>query len=193
MTQTSDSQSTDSQAAQWPRLIGLSGKQFAGKDQVCQILLEKLVTGQLPVYRQLPLALAIKERYAAEHQLTLEALEANKAFHRPGLITLGDWGRAQDPDYWLKQVVNEQGHLIISDVRLVREFELLKSLGAHMIRVNADRAVRETRGTLVNETDPTECQLDDVTGWDAVLDNNETLLILREKVSHLLHQSPFMI
>jgi phosphomevalonate kinase len=172
----------------WPRLIGLSGKQFVGKDQVCQILLEKL-----PAYRQLPLALAIKQRYAAEHQITLELLEANKAHHRPGLIALGDWGRAQDPDYWLKQVVDEPGHLIISDVRLLREFELLKSLGAFMIRVNASRAVREIRGTLVNETDPTECQLDEVTGWDAVLENNDTLLILREKVTHLLHQRPFMI
>lgn len=172
----------------WPRIIGLSGKQFAGKDQVCQMLQEIM-----PVYRQLPLALAIKKRYAADHHLTLEELEANKAQHRPGLIAMGDWGRAQDPDYWLKQVINEPGYLIISDVRLLREFELLKSMGAYLIRVNAQRDVRENRGTLVNEADATECQLDEVTGWDAVLENNDTLLILREKVTHLLHQRPFMI
>ncbi|MGE0199423.1 MAG: hypothetical protein AB7P76_00490 [Candidatus Melainabacteria bacterium] len=162
-------------------LIGISGKQFAGKDQLAHILLECL-----PGFRQLPLALAIKTAYAEREGITLEALEANKAAHRPGLIALGDWGRAQDAHYWLKKVLAAPGKKIVSDVRLQREFDGLKAAGGYLIRLEADRAVRAARGTIVSEFDTTECELDHETRWDAVLTNNGTLEELRSQVAGLL-------
>lgn len=162
-------------------IIGISGKQFSGKDALTKMLLE-----QLPDFTQVPLALAIKQAYAQENEMTLADIEAHKAFHRPGLIAKGDWGRAQDPDYWIKQVLAIPGKKIISDVRLQREYDLLKDSGAFLIRLEADRDVRWHRGTLVSEDDPTECELDGVKDWDAVLYNNASIEMLEVQVAHLL-------
>jgi phosphomevalonate kinase len=149
------------------RFIGISGKQFAGKDALADLLLERL-----PGYRKLPLAAAIKQAYCLQHGITLAELEAHKAEHRPGLIQLGDWGRDQDPDFWLRQVLNEPGYIIIPDVRMQREYLLLREHRAFLVRVEADRSVRGLRGRLVSEDDRTECDLDTVTDWDALITNN---------------------
>jgi phosphomevalonate kinase len=162
-------------------IIGISGKQYSGKDVLAQLLLE-----HLPDFRKIPLALAIKQEYARRHHLTLEAIEANKAQYRPDLIALGDWGRQQDPDYWLKQALAQPGKKIISDVRLKREHDLLREHGAFLIRLNADRAVRAQRGHIVSEDDPTERELDAVTDWDAVLTNNGSLEDLTRQLDRLL-------
>jgi phosphomevalonate kinase len=164
-------------------IIGLSGKQFAGKDAATAYLLKRL-----PQFRQIPLAGAIKLAYAKQHGLTLEALEANKAKHRPGLIELGDWGRAPDPDYWLKQALVLPGPKIISDVRMRREYDVLRQAGAFLIRVTADRSVRADRGQLIKEEDPTERDLDDVAGWDAVITNNSSLKALHRQLDDLLER-----
>lgn len=162
-------------------IIGISGKQYSGKDVLAQ-----LIQDRHPEFIKVPLALAIKQEYARRHHLTLEAIEANKAQYRPDLIALGDWGRQQDPDYWLKQVLAQPGKKIISDVRLKREYDLLQEHGAFLIRLNADRTVRAQRGTIVSEDDPTERELDSVTEWDAVLTNNGSLEELTNQLEHLL-------
>ncbi len=162
-------------------LIGISGKQFSGKDQLTTLLLKAL-----PSFKQVPLALAIKQAYAKQHHVSLEEIEANKAQYRPGLIDLGDRGRSEDPDYWLKQVLDIPGPKIISDVRLWREYDLLKNHGAFLIRVEASRSIRAQRGALVSEDDPTECELDALEGWDAVLRNEGTLDDLSKKLQALL-------
>lgn len=162
-------------------IIAISGKQYSGKDVLARLLLEKL-----PGFRQVPLAGAIKKAYARQNNLSVEEIEANKALHRPGLISMGDWGRRQDPDYWLKQVLSEPGRKIVSDMRLKREYDLLREQGAFLIRLNADREVRAQRGRIVNETDPTETELDAISDWDAVLTNNGTLDGLSTQVTPLL-------
>ena len=159
------------------RIIAISGKQYSGKD-----MLADLILARLPEFQKIPLALAIKVAYAKQHHLTLEELEANKAQHRPGLIALGNWGRAQDPDYWLKQVLTQPGKILISDMRLKREYDLLKQQGAFLIRLEADRAIRATRGHIVSEGDPTENELDAVTDWDFILTNNQSVTDLKAKL-----------
>jgi phosphomevalonate kinase len=161
-------------------IIGISGKQYAGKD-----VLTRLIIAKYPEFKQIPLAQAIKQQYANQHGLTLEEIEAYKAEHRPGLIDLGDWGRAQDPDYWLKQVLEQPGKKIISDVRLRREYDLLRQHGAFLIRLEASREIRSQRGVLVSENDLTECDLDTVTDWDAVLYNNGEVSELKTQVNAL--------
>lgn len=164
------------------RIIGISGKQYAGKD-----LLADLLLARLPGFQKVPIAGAIKTAYANEHGLTLEALETNKAEHRPGLIAKGDWGRAIDPDYWLKDVLNQPGEKIISDVRMKREYDLLREHGAFMIRLEADRAVRDQRGMLVSEADKTETELDGIpeSGWEVVLTNNGSVADLESQLNRL--------
>lgn len=162
------------------QLIGISGKQYSGKD-----LLASLLQQHLPQFHLTPIAFAIKQAYAQQRQMDLATLEAHKAEHRPGLIALGNWGRQQDPDYWLRQVLSLPGPKIISDVRLMREYELLKQQGAYLIRLNASRDTRLQRGHLVSEDDPTECELDTQTDWDAVLSNNGTVAEFEAQVDTL--------
>ncbi len=151
-------------------IIAISGKQYSGKDTLAKRLLARL-----PEFRQIPIAQAIKMAFAQQHGLTAEEVEAHKAQYRPGLIELGNWGRAQDPDYWLKQVLNQPGKKLISDVRLKREYELLKAHGAFLIRLEASRETRAQRGHIVSEDDPTENELDAITDWDWVLVNNSSV------------------
>lgn len=165
-------------ALQTAHLIAISGKQYSGKDLLAGLLMERL-----PGFKKVPLALAIKQEFAKRHGLTLDEIEANKAQYRPGLIELGNWGRAQDPDYWLKQVLNQPGKKIISDMRLKREYDLLKAEGAFLIRLEANRDVRAKRGQIVSEDDPTERELDEVTAWDLVLQNNDSPHALAEKLT----------
>lgn len=141
---------------------------------------------RLPEFRKVPLAFAIKETFAQQHDLTLKEIEENKARYRPGLIELGNRGRAQDPDYWLKQVLSQPGKKIISDMRLKREYDLLKAEGAFLIRLEAERDVREKRGKIVSEDDPTERELDDVTDWDLILRNNGPVDVLAEQLDAIL-------
>jgi phosphomevalonate kinase len=162
------------------RIIAISGKQYSGKDMLADLILVRL-----PEFQKIPLALAIKVAYAKQHQLTLEELEANKAQHRPGLIALGNWGRTQDPDYWLKQVLTRPGKILISDMRLKREYDLLKQQGAFLIRLEADRGIRATRGQIVSEDDATENELDSVTDWDLMLNNNQSVADLKARIDTL--------
>jgi len=159
------------------QIIGISGKQYTGKDVLAHLLLK-----HLPDFQQIPIALAIKQTYAQQQGLTLAELEAHKAEHRPGLIALGNWGRSQNPDYWLKQVLNQPGKKIISDVRLKHEYLLLREQGAFLIRVNADHDIRAQRGQLVSENDPTECELDSITDWDLALYNNGSVSDLEKQL-----------
>jgi phosphomevalonate kinase len=163
----------------FPPIIGLSGKQYSGKDTLADWLLEAF-----PVLEKRPLALSIKQTYAQEHSLTLSELEANKAAHRHGLITLGNLRRAENPDYWLLKTFGhplkegKQG-AIISDMRLRRELKALKHYKSLLIRVEADRDVRLLRGSLVAEDDPTECDLDGIINWPLRVENNGNLADFR--------------
>ncbi len=166
---------------QQAKLIAISGKQYVGKDVLADLLLE-----YLPDFQKVPLALAIKLAYAQQQHLTLAEIEANKAAHRPGLIELGNWGRNQDPDYWIKQVLQKPGKKLISDLRLKREYELLKTEGAFLIRLEADRSVRAQRGQIVSEADPTEQDLDAIAEWHLKLQNNGSVDELRNALEKAL-------
>ncbi|MFN8614511.1 MAG: hypothetical protein U0003_01190 [Vampirovibrionales bacterium] len=159
-------------------LIGLSGKQYAGKDEAASILLRRIPELWHKSAQQRPIAATIKAAYAAQQGLSLTELETHKATHRPGLIALGNQGRKNDPDYWLNALLKEaeafDGVTIISDVRLPHEYQCLRRAGAYCIRVEASRAIRAQRGTLVSEEDPTECGLDSISDWDTVWVNEST-------------------
>lgn len=168
------------------KIIIFSGKQFSGKDTAAKILLEAM-----PDYRRCAMGDIIKLTYGKEKGLTYDEIEKNKPMYRQDLINLGNWGRAQNPDYWLNKIVEQEGNIVVTDVRVEHEYEVFKAAGAISIRVEATRETRSKRGELVGETDVTEVGLDHVKNWDYVIDNNsdyENLKIqvnkIIEKISH---------
>ena len=160
------------------KIIIFSGKQYSGKDTAAKILLEAM-----PEYHRCAMGDIIKIEYAKEHNLTFEEIEANKPKYRQGLIDLGNWGRAQSPDYWLEKIISQQGKIVVTDVRIKHEYEVFKSAGAISIRIEASREIRESRGgKLVGEGDVTEVDLDNIQGWDFLIDNNTDYETLRKNV-----------
>lgn len=149
------------------KIIIFSGKQYSGKDTAGKILLNTL-----PDYKRCAMGDIIKYEYGRQHNLTYEEIEANKSKYRAGLIELGNWGRSQSPDYWLDKIINTDGNIIVTDVRVPHEYEKFKSAGAISIRIEASREVRAQRGELIGENDITEVGLDNVTDWDYVITNN---------------------
>ena len=165
------------------RIIIFSGKQYSGKDTAAKILLEAM-----PDFRRCAMGDIIKLTYGAQNGLTYDELEQNKAIYRQGLIDLGNWGRSQSPDYWLNKIVEQEGNIVVTDVRVPHEYEVFRRAGAIAIRVEATRETRASRGQLVGETDITEVGLDNVTDWDYVIDNNSDYENLKKQVQKIVEE-----
>ncbi len=162
------------------KIVIFSGKQYSGKDTAAKILL-----AELPEYKRCAMGDIIKLEYGRQHNLTYEEIEQNKPQYRAGLIELGNWGRAQNPDYWLEKIIETDGKIMVTDVRVQHEYDVFKTAGAITIRVEATRDVRAERGTLVGENDITEIGLDHIKDWDYVIENNSSYEEFREKVLEL--------
>ena len=160
------------------KIITFSGKQYSGKDTAAKILME-----ELPDFKRCARGDIIKIEYGKIHNLTYDEIEQNKAQYRQGLIDLGNWGRSQSPDYWLKKIIEQEGNIVVTDVRIKHEYNTFKNAGAISIRVEADRAIREARGgKLIGEEDVTEVDLDNIQDWDFLIDNNKDYETLRKNV-----------
>lgn len=164
-------------------IIIFSGKQYAGKDTAAKIMLDKM-----PNYRRCAMGDIIKLTYGAQKGLTYDEIEKNKAKYRSDLIVLGNWGREQDPDYWLKKIIKQKGNIIVTDVRVPHEYEVFKIAGAITIRVEATRETRAKRGQLVGENDITEVGLDNEKNWDYIIDNNSTYEYLKSQVEKIIDE-----
>ncbi len=165
------------------KIIIFSGKQYSGKDTLAKILLENM-----PEYHRCAMGDIIKLEYGRQHNLTYEEIEKNKAQYRQGLIDLGNWGRSQSNDYWLKKIIAEDGNIMVTDVRVPFEYETFKNAGAVAIRVECPREIRATRGELIGENDITETGLDNITNWDYVIQNDSSYEELKEKAFKLIKE-----
>ena len=163
------------------KIIIFSGKQYSGKDTAAKIMLN-----HMPDYRRCAMGDIIKLTYGKKNNLTYEEIEKNKPLYRQDLIDLGNWGRAQDPDYWLKKIIEQDGNIIVTDVRVPHEYEVFKNAGAIAIRVEATRQTRASRGEVVGENDITEVGLDNVNNWDFVIDNNSNYELLEKQVLEII-------
>lgn len=163
------------------KIIIFSGKQYSGKDTAAKIMLEIMSD-----YRRCAMGDIIKLTYGEQKGLTYDEIEKNKPIYRQDLIDLGNWGRAQHPDYWLKKILEQDGNIIVTDVRVQHEYDMFKNAGAIAIRVEASRQTRLQRGgSLTGEGDVTEIGLDHIKDWDYVIDNNsdyDNLKIQVEKI-----------
>lgn len=166
------------------RIIIFSGKQYSGKDTAAKILME-----EMPSFKRCAMGDIIKIEYGKIHNLTYEEIEKNKAQYRQGLIDLGNWGRAQSPDFWLEKIISQEGNIVVTDVRIKHEYEVFKQAGAISIRVEANREIREARGgKLVGEDDITEVDLDNIQDWDFLIDNSKDYETLKKNVLEIVHK-----
>ena len=166
------------------KIIIFSGKQYSGKDTAAKILMESM-----PEFKRCAMGDIIKIEYGKQNNITYEEIEANKAQYRSGLIELGNWGRQQSPDFWLEKIIEQEGNIVVTDVRIKHEYNVFKKAGAISIRVEADRNIREARGgKLVGEDDVTEVDLDDIQDWDFLIDNNKDYKTLKTKVLEIVEQ-----
>ena len=166
------------------KIITFSGKQYSGKDTAAKILME-----ELPDFKRCAMGDIIKIEYGKIHNLTYDEIEQNKAQYRQGLIDLGNWGRSQSPDYWLKKIIEQEGNIVVTDVRIKHEYNTFKNAGAISIRVEADRAIREARGgKLIGEDDVTEVDLDNIQDWDFLIDNNTDYETLKKNVLKIVEK-----
>jgi len=165
------------------KIIIFAGKQYSGKDTAAKIMLDILKD-----YRRCAMGDIIKLTYAKEHDLTYEEIEQNKSKYRAGLIKLGNWGREKDPDYWLKKILEQDGNIIVTDVRVPHEYEVFKNAGAISIRIEASRLVRAKRGTLVGEDDITETGLDNIKDWDFIVYNESDYETLKNNIKNIINK-----
>ena len=163
------------------KIIVFSGKQFSGKDTVAKIILE-----QFPNFKRIGIADAIKMMYSQKTGLSIEEIEKNKSVYRQDLINLGDWGRAQSPDYWLNSIIEYTGDTIVTDIRVKHELNLFRSHGAISVRVEASETTRSKRGQLASKNDATETGLDDIKDWDFIIQNEGTYQELIENTQELI-------
>ncbi|MBQ2983251.1 MAG: hypothetical protein IJD57_00435 [Candidatus Gastranaerophilales bacterium] len=150
------------------KIIVISGKQYSGKDTLAKILLQKM-----PDFKRIGIGDAIKIQFGKENNLTFEEIEAQKHLYREKLIELGNWGRAQDKNYWLNNLSN-MDNIIVPDVRVEDEINFFKSKNAFLVRVNSSFENRSKRGVIVNNDDDTETALDNYQAWNIVVENNST-------------------
>lgn len=166
------------------KIIIFSGKQYSGKDTAAKILLD-----EMPSFKRCAMGDIIKLEYGKINNVSFEEIETNKPKYRQGLIDLGNWGRAQNQDYWLKKIISQEGNIVVTDVRIKHEYELFKSAGAISIRLEADRDIREARGgKLVGENDVTEVDLDNIRDWDYIIDNNKDYETLKTNVLKIVQK-----
>ena len=166
------------------KIIIFSGKQYSGKDTAAKILMESM-----PEFKRCAMGDIIKIEYGKQNNITYEEIEANKAQYRSGLIELGNWGRQQSPDFWLEKIIEQEGNIVVTDVRIKHEYNVFKKAGAISIRVEADRNIREARGgKLVGEDDVTEVDLDNIQDWDFLIDNNTDYETLKNRVLTIVEE-----
>lgn len=166
------------------KIIIFSGKQYSGKDTAAKILLDAMKD-----YKRCAMGDIIKIEYGKIHNLAYEEIENNKPKYRQGLIDLGNWGRSQSPDFWLKKIISQEGKIVVTDVRIKHEYEVFKKAGAISIRVEADRSIREARGgKLIGEDDVTEVDLDNIQDWNFLLDNNKDYETLKQNVLKIVEK-----
>jgi len=166
------------------KIIIFSGKQYSGKDTAAKIMLELM-----PDFRRCAMGDIIKLTYGKEKGLTYEEIEQNKPLYRQDVIDLGNWGRAQHPDYWLKKILEQDGNIMVTDVRVQHEYDMFKQAGAIAIRVEASRETRLQRGgSLTGENDVTEIGLDHIKDWDYIIDNNSDYENLEKQVLRIVEK-----
>lgn len=85
-----------------------------------------------------------------------------------------------------KKILEQDGNIIVTDVRVPHEYEIFKNAGAISIRIEATQQTRAERGELVGENDITETGLDDIKDWDYLVTNDSNYENLKTQIEKII-------
>lgn len=155
------------------KILLISGKQRSGKDTFAKISTKY-------GFKLAPFAGSLKKEVSAAIGISLQELEDLKnstAQYRNILISWAEMRKTFDKGYFVRKALTQEGNISIPDFRFYEELNLInsdKSLGEVItIRVNCADAVRAIRGTLSNQSDRSETEMDSLVA-DYTIDNNGT-------------------
>lgn len=166
-------------------IIGISGKQGSGKSTLTELLLERLGPG----WERASLGDALKREVSNVFDIPLELMYTQEGkntlviipqhildqyptvFKRAAYLVreiLQLWGtdvrRAEDPDYWTRQLTAESENVIVDDIRFVDEADFIHRQRGLLFRLETFPGyVVPTTGGHASETD-----LDGYPGFDEV-------------------------
>ena len=174
------------------RLIGLTGKAGSGKDTVGDILWRSHLMYKVAFAYPIKAALAAMGFPEPKDREAKEAVIAGFSFSWRELAqTLGtEWGRARDPDLWLKLAMQETGNIlqvretnrvIITDVRFENEAAAIRERGGQIWHITG----REGQMLGVTKAHASEAGVQVAKG-DKVIVNSGTLVELADLVDELM-------
>ncbi|XP_047996071.1 probable phosphomevalonate kinase [Leguminivora glycinivorella] len=178
-----------------PRIILLfSGKRKSGKDYLTDHL-QKLLGDRCEVIK---ISQPIKSHWAKEKNLNLNELLSDSEYkeqHRLEMIKWSDEMRDQDYGCFCRvacQNAADRPIWIVSDIRRKTDICWFKEIYGDLIRtirITADEDTRVKRGYKFKEgidDVASECDLDDYTPWDLVIDNGKGREQLQEQLGSIL-------
>ncbi|XP_055602396.1 phosphomevalonate kinase [Uranotaenia lowii] len=163
-----------------PRVVLLfSGKRKSGKDYLTERLLERLSTQRAQIIR---ISEPIKRSWAEKLGLDLGQLLSDgpyKEKYRREMIEWSDEKRSQNPGFFCKRACMQLDReiCIVSDIRRKTDIDYFRETfgdRVRTIRIVASDATRISRGWQFQsgvDDVQSECDLDDFTGWDLLVEN----------------------
>jgi len=121
--------------------------------------------------------------FMAEHQDIQDSAQLTAVTVRRLLQWWGtEYRRAQDSDYWTKAWGHKvakydlsRSHVLVDDVRFLNELKVIRAHGGLIVKI-------ERPGFLGANSHSSETSLDDFSSWDAVIVNDGTLELYRDKL-----------
>lgn len=165
------------------KLYAIAGKARSGKDSVALIMEKYYQDKKILIY---PCTLYLKKLVSKIYDW--DGHEDTKP--RELLQRLGGEVKEIYPDYFIKRMEEDIRFLddycdimIITGVRLVKELDFLKDQGAILIKVERGSG---NNLTLDEQKDITETDVDNYSDYDFIIENNDDLNKLEEKVIKIL-------
>lgn len=164
------------------KIVLISGKRKSGKDYVAEKLRLRLGNGAAIARISHP----IKSEYATKHDLDLQELLSDTEYkekHRKAMVEWSEAVRAADHAFFIRKTIDSIPKSfpiwIFSDIRRKTDMQYFES---HFnpgiivkIRITASDVVRAERGFVFQsgiDDAETECDLDEWSKWDFVIENN---------------------
>ncbi|XP_041980916.1 probable phosphomevalonate kinase [Aricia agestis] len=179
-------------------ILLLSGKRKCGKDYLTDQL-KNLIGDKCEI---VTISKPIKSHWAKEKNLDLKDLLSDSAYketYRLEMIKWSDEIRQKDYGYFCRAAC-ENATLkpiwIVSDIRRKTDVKWFKETYGDIIRIirlTADEETRKERGFVFQDSVDnvtSECDLDDYTQWDLVIDNGKDREPLQKQLASVLSLMP---
>lgn len=174
-------------------IIGLCGKAGSGKSTAAEFLVERRGC------KRIAFATPLKQMFAPfnimEWNLADPEFKTRKCDELMGLTprramqTLGDWGRALHPDFWIyhfeRRIEYVLSPIVVDDVRFPNEADCIRRHGGKVIRLYRDKKPEINLDPHTSETSVEEVVA------DSYLYNYHTILKLQMSISEMFDRYYF--